>query len=398
MPLNTIRCTAHIRRSHALSGLLALVLAACTTTPSGPPRHPVPGATTDQEAPGNPLALDLSTVSDLEHILPSLADKRVVYVGERHDRYGDHLNQLAVIRGLYARNPALAIGVEYIQQPFQPYLDAYIAGQLDEKSFLRAIEYYSRWRFDYRLYRPIFEFARERRLPMVALNVSREVTSQVSEKGIQGLGDQDRDQLPGAMDRSDSAYRQHLKAVYDRHPHRPDSQFENFYEVQLVWDEGMADRAAQYLRAHPDRAMVILAGAGHVAYGSGIPQRLERRIDMTSAIVLNGLDNGIAPSLGDYLLTPPDETLPPAGRLGIYMEERDHGVLVSGFSEDSAARAGGLREGDQIVEVAGEPIRSPADVKLALLDRPPGEVVSISVRRPTKQGEATTRTYRIQLR
>ncbi len=392
MPMN-----GTLRNGHALisAGLMALSLAACAPTPPRPsePARLEQGAGA-QEA-GNPLALDLATVSDLAHILPDLAGKRVVYVGERHDRYGDHLNQLAVIRGLYARHPSLAIGVEYIQQPFQPYLDAYIAGRIDEKTFLRSVEYYSRWRFDYRLYRPIFRFARERHIPMVALNVPREITDQVSAKGIAGVRGQDKAGLPGSISRSDAGYRQHLESVYERHPHRPDSHFENFYEVQLVWDEGMAERAARYLRAHPDSPMVILAGAGHVAHGSGIPKRLERRIDVDSAIVLNGLDNGIDPTLGDYLLTVPDQTLPPPGRLGIYMEERDNAVFVSGFAQDSAAQAAGLQEGDRIIAVAGAPVHSAADVKIALLDGRPGDVVSVTVRRA---GQAVDRTYRIEMR
>ena len=58
-----------------------------------------------------PLALDL--------LVAQLATNRVVFVGEIHDRYDHHLNQLEIIKRLHELDPNLAIGVEYFQQPFQ---------------------------------------------------------------------------------------------------------------------------------------------------------------------------------------------------------------------------------------------------------------------------------------
>ena len=38
--------------------------------------------------------------------------------------------------------------MEFFQQPFQPALDDYIAGKIDEKEFLKKSEYYLRWRIE----------------------------------------------------------------------------------------------------------------------------------------------------------------------------------------------------------------------------------------------------------
>jgi uncharacterized iron-regulated protein len=99
--------------------------------------------------------LDLGAMPDLEGIIPRLADKRVVFIGESHNRFDHHLTQLAIIRRLHAIHPRLAIGMEAFQQPFQGILDDYIEGRLSEEEMLRGTEYYTRWRFDYRLYAPI---------------------------------------------------------------------------------------------------------------------------------------------------------------------------------------------------------------------------------------------------
>ena len=61
--------------------------------------------------------------------------------------------------------------MEMFQQPFQRYLDEYVAGSIDEQTMLRATEYYRRWRMDFRHYAPILRYAREHGLPVIALNV-----------------------------------------------------------------------------------------------------------------------------------------------------------------------------------------------------------------------------------
>ncbi|HLH29584.1 MAG TPA: ChaN family lipoprotein, partial [Terriglobia bacterium] len=97
----------------------------------------------------------------LTSVVHQLATKRVVFIGENHDRYDNHLDQLEIIRKLHAQAPdRWVIGIEYIQRPFQPFLDEYIDKTIDEADFLRKTEYFDRWGYDYRLYRPIFRFAR----------------------------------------------------------------------------------------------------------------------------------------------------------------------------------------------------------------------------------------------
>jgi uncharacterized iron-regulated protein len=103
-----------------------------------------------------------------DQLLSALDGKRVIFVGESHDRYDHHLNQLAVIRGLHERGADLAIGTEFFQEPFQPDLDEYVAGRIDEKTLLRKTEYFERWRFDYRLYRDIVTYARDKGIPLRA--------------------------------------------------------------------------------------------------------------------------------------------------------------------------------------------------------------------------------------
>jgi uncharacterized iron-regulated protein len=330
---------------------------------------------------GSARAVKPRDLAQVDAIIPALARDRVVFVGETHDRYADHLVQLEVIRRLHRLHPDLVIAMEYFQQPFQRYLDEYVAGQMDEKSMLRRTQYFERWRFDYRLYRPILRFAREQHIPLVALNVPTEVTDKVARAGLTALDAAERRYLPADIDRSDATYRERLRDIYSRHPHTGGGSFERFLDVQLSWDEGMAQCAAAYLRAHPERFMVVLAGSGHLAYGAGIPRRLTRRTAAPTAIVLSGLDAGMGSDVADFLVLHDDVDLPPAGRLGVSMQARDGGVIIDRLEPGGPAQTAGLHVDDRFVALDGAPVQTTADVKIALLDKHPGEHVTVAVRR-----------------
>ncbi len=347
------------------------------------------------------LVLDLSALSGLDRLVERLSASRVVYVGEQHNRYADHLNQLAILRGLYDRHPDLALGVEFFQQPFQRYLDDYVAGRIPEKEMLRRTEYFSRWRYDYRFYRPILRFARAKGIPVLALNPPREWVDQVAEGGVASLSPAIRRRLP-EMDASDPAYRERLRKVFAYHRGRRGAGkgadgFGHFLEAQLLWDEGMAARAAAWLRAHPGRHLLILAGSGHLEYRQGIPSRLQRRIRVRDAVVLNADSRDPDVGLADFLLYPEPERLPPRGLIGVRLDT-ERGVRVAGFTRDSAGREAGLEVGDLILEVAGEPVSGYPDVRLALLDHGPGDRVSVRVRRGDALTGSEERAFQVRLK
>ena len=312
-------------------------------------------------------------------IIPTLADKRVVFIGEQHARYDHHLTQLEIIRRLHALHPQLAIGMEMFQQPFQRYLDEYVAGSIDEQAMLRATEYYRRWRMDYRHYAPILRYAREHRLAVIALNVPTELTHKVAHVGLDGLNDEDRRQLPADMAPADEAYRQRLKEVFAHHPNDKEHSFEHFLEAQLLWDEGMAERAAAYLDEHPDHHLVVIAGNQHLAWGSTIPQRLQRRTQVTAASILNSWDGPVEPGLADFLLLPEERTLPPAGTLGVLLKDDKDQVTITHCATNGACATVGIKPGDRITAIDNNAINNTTDLRLALWDKQPGDTISIDI-------------------
>ncbi len=326
--------------------------------------------------------VDLSKVLQIEQLVDQVSDRQVVFVGETHDRYEHHLNQLEIIRGLHQRHDRLAIGLEFFQQPFQKVLDDYVAGNIDEQTMLKQSEYFERWRYDYRLYQPILRYARDNGIPLLALNIEREITEQVSQSGLDGLSEEFKQRIPDEIDESDQAYRERLEEIFLQHPHASQQAFERFYQVQLLWDESMAENAADWLRQNPEGHMVILAGAGHVIYGSGIPQRLQRRLPVKMATIINtDVNSGLDPELGDFVIVSTPQALAASGKMGVILDTQASPPRITGFSDTSGAKKAGIRKKDQILSIDGQPITTYTDIRIALMNKIAGEQVTIQIQR-----------------
>lgn len=343
-----------------------------------------------------PIVVEPAKSATLPELMTKIRSERLIYVGETHTAFADHLLQLEVLRGMAARPEGLAVGVEWFQSRFQPVLDDYLAGKIDEAELLRRTEYYDRWRFDYRLYRPIIQFAKQKEIPIIALNASRELTDEIRRVGIDDLAEDMKKQLPDGYDFEDKVYEGQLREMFNLHQ-RDDALFQRFLEVQLTWDESMAQRVADYLKANPGGRILVLAGKGHVSGRSGIPNRVTRRTGIQGTTIATFNPASRMFNSADFLVLANQQVLPPPGLMRVLLDERDGGVFVKGFTEDSPAETAGLEEGDQILAINGDPIEHYTDLKIAMLDRQPGSEISVTVRRDRLIGGETNETVTFAL-
>ena len=299
----------------------------------------------------------------LNHMLKDIVKNRVVFVGESHTEFSSHLNQLKIIKAMYKNNPKLSIGMEMFQKPFQKYLDAFIAGEINEKEMVIKTQYFKRWKYDYELYRPIILFAKEKHIPIIALNIDREITKKVVSEGLDALSDKQRNQLPDSIDFSNEEYKKQLKIIYDMHQKYRFKNFDEFHHAQLLWDESMAKNMADYLHKNPKYNMAVLAGNGHIMYGHGIPERIKRRGVDKYTIVLNITDP--EPGIADYILYPSKITTKKAKKLGVYLES-DEKLVVKKLVEKSIATKVKIKVGDTLVALNGIPLKSLFDFKTEL--------------------------------
>ncbi|MBF0447999.1 MAG: ChaN family lipoprotein [Magnetococcales bacterium] len=293
-----------------------------------------------------------------------LAQNQVVLIGESHTDPGHHAVQLEVIRGLQTERPNLAIGLEMMPRHFQPQLDEWIKGGLSETDFLDAVEWYFTWGYEAELYLPIFRFAREQKIPLVALNLKREIVHQVRVKGVDDVEQSIKDQLPTVAPAS-SDYRIRLREVFDSHPMMSKmGHFDQFVQAQQVWDGVMAEQIVQWLKKNPDGLLVGLAGSGHIIHGHGIPHQLRvRQIEHIATLLpwTTG-EEWVDSQSADYAwgVAPSDPTDPPV-RLGVFLEESSEavensgpGVLIKKVIKESPAALGGLLADDRITHINGQ--------------------------------------------
>ena len=177
----------------------------------------------------------------------------------------------------------------------------------------------------------------------------------------------------------DEAYTERLRPVFEMHGQLSADRLRRFAAVQVLWDEHMARVARDYLDANPGKALVILAGSGHGAYQDAIPGRLARMTGAEIAVVATGPRNGFAEADVDFVLAERDTGLPEPGRVGMMLARDDRGVTVTAIPPASPAAEAGFRPGDLVLSIAGEPVQGMDDVRLALLDRAPGEQVWVEV-------------------
>ena len=312
-----------------------------------------------------PRVLTPDRLTTVDRIIPYLTASRIIYIGERHNRFGHHINQLQLIKKIHNAGYNLAVGMEMFQTPFQPVINDYLPGRIDERTFLKKTEYFSTWGYDYNLYKPIIDYLKQQNLPLVALNIHGEISRKVARDGIYNLSANEKKQLPGSMDFSNERYRKDLNEVFLLHKEQGElKDFSYFLQAQILWDEVMAESARKFLTDHPERKLVILAGNRHLGHNYGIPDRLYRRNHEPFTVVVQ--DEEIEDGIADYVLITAKLEGEKSPRLGVRVQEKDNGLEVMGVSHKSPAKKAGLQAGDVIRMLGGQSITTSADLKLAL--------------------------------
>jgi uncharacterized iron-regulated protein len=224
-------------------------------------------------SPDRVLRLADGAVIDYAGLLQELQGTRVVIVGENHDQVAHHDLQLAVIQSLRATGRPLAIGVEMFTAEGQRGLDRWVAGKIPEAEFEQLFA--REWQEPWPLYREIFRYARDQRIPMVGLNIPRDVIRRVAVNGFASLPEDEQGKLPpGITCDLTSDYVAFIRRIFASHK-ASDRAFLYFCEAQMVWNKGMAWHLARYLRQNPDRTVVALLGVAH-ALKRGVPENLEQ--------------------------------------------------------------------------------------------------------------------------
>jgi uncharacterized iron-regulated protein len=224
-----------------------------------------------------------------DQMVGEVSKSRVIVVGETHDNQADHDLQLKIIRTLREGGLPLAVGLEMFRAESQELLDKWWRWGMSTEQF--EVIYRENWGRPWPLYRDIFLYSRQKRIPLVGLNLPREIVSKVAREGYGSLTEAERKKLPpGITCTLNEAYRAYIRKTFTEHAQSSGRSFDHFCEAQMLWDTAMAIYALEYLDKNPGSRMVILAGSVH-AWKQAIPRQIATmRPDVTVSVILPAPD------------------------------------------------------------------------------------------------------------
>jgi uncharacterized iron-regulated protein len=221
-----------------------------------------------------PYLMKKGFLYDMEDSFDILMDYSLIFIGEEHGSRVSHNAELAILKGLAERDSNLVLALEMFERDVQDLLDAYLKGKISENKFLRQSRPWPNYLEDYR---PIIEFAKKEKIPVIAANVPRRAATAVSmanEISTDVLGE-DRIYLPKTVHFKSKEYYKRFASLMEEMPHFTPMKGMNvngLYKAQVLKDAVMAASVEPFI----DRRTLFCCGHFHSDYHLGIPYQLQK--------------------------------------------------------------------------------------------------------------------------
>ena len=274
-------------------------LAVCAASAHGQPARPV-AETPPRYVANRVYDTHHKRFIDFEAMLADVTTADVLFLGEQHDDTATHRLEAGALEGLARRRSNVVLAMEMFERDVQPSLDDYLAARTTEADFLAASRPWPRYATDYR---PLVEFARTYKWPVIASDVPRRLASLVAARGLKTILDSlsTTDRAYAARDLEcphDNYFAHFAKAMGGMPSHAGSSTaqsaadkaatIERTYLAQCLKDETMSESVATAFTVAPPRVLVVhVNGAFHSDYGLGTAERVKRRLPGKRIVVVS---------------------------------------------------------------------------------------------------------------
>lgn len=218
-------------------------------------------------------AADMKPIS-IDSAALSLSTANVVFFGEQHNDSLTHVAEYELLQALYKiRQQELVLSLEMFETDCQLVLDEYLAGFINEdklKTDGRA------WN-NYTDYRPMVEFAKLNRLPVIAANAPRRYVNLVSRRGMASLDSLSKEAKgwlpPLPYDTLAGAYHEKFMDLMGGHGSS------NIYYSQSLWDASMSYSIYRFLKGKKNKRKLVyhVCGSFHSDGKLGTAAQLLKR-------------------------------------------------------------------------------------------------------------------------
>jgi uncharacterized iron-regulated protein len=201
-----------------------------------------------------------------DKMIKELERADVVFFGEQHNDPISHWMELQVMKSLYEKNNQLTLAMEMFEADDQLVLNEYLVGIIEEKHLLSEAKVWDNYKTDYK---PLVDFAKEKKLPVVASNIPRRYANLVYRKGILALdslpaeGKQWIAPLPFEIDLELPGYKSMITAMG---PHASAGTAVNMARSQASKDATMA----YFILKNKQGLVYHVNGSYHSQHGEGI--------------------------------------------------------------------------------------------------------------------------------
>jgi len=228
-----------------------------------------------------------------KYILKSMKDRTVLVMGEVHSNSFDHLLEfrlLSTLTGFYGPKH-IAVGLECFYRQHQKALDNFIFDHGNMGVLKQETNWKDTWGYDLSQYAKIFNYAYKNQIRLIGLNIPLQVVDYVASYGLNDIPTSLKTLLP-AVDLGNTRHRERfsgamlMSGAHGNVLRTNDAFFERLYEAQSLWDEYMAESAANFIIGNPNTKLMVIAGTGHVTGRVGIPDRIAKRVEGTVPFVV----------------------------------------------------------------------------------------------------------------
>ena len=302
-----------------------------------------------------------------QKMIKEMKDSDFIYVGETHTNLSMHEVQFKIIQALYKQDRNVFVGLEMFPVSFQDVLNKWSMAILSREKFIQESQWYVNWNYHFGFYEKIFEFVKDHKIPLSALNVPREIITEIRKKGWDALSEEEKKLIP-QPDLSHEEHRALIRTIFESSGHPPQMKgkglemaFEGLYRAQAAWDEVMAFYARQS-RTREDKKVVVLAGSGHLIYNLGINLRVYEKSHLPYKTVIcvvipDGKESvQVSRSLADYVWGVAAEKMPAFPHIGLRFKKFDRldNLVIERKPIIGVAAGANFKKGDVLLSVDGK--------------------------------------------
>jgi uncharacterized iron-regulated protein len=120
-----------------------------------------------------------------DKLVKELAEYDIVFFGENHNSSINHWLQLRITEALFEKKKGqLILGAEMFERDNQSQLNQYLSGKFDAKTLKDSARLWNNYTTDYK---PLVDFAKNKKLCFIATNIPRKYASQTAKEGLESL-------------------------------------------------------------------------------------------------------------------------------------------------------------------------------------------------------------------